>query len=173
MRMTGLTFLSQSLATLALVASPAAAASLPADPLHSPMWEFVAGQMFGDGATVRFDPRLKVDFPSIAENQRSFPVAIDARGIAGVPTNPSHNAELIKDMMPSGVLPQAGGMNKEFILKITAPGLYGVKCRPHYAMGMVALIQVGAKPANLAAARAAVLPGLAAKRMAPMIAAVR
>jgi len=73
-----------ALGAYALVAAPAAAAGLPADPLHSPMWEFVAGQMFGAGATVRFDPRLKVDFPTIAENQRSFPVAIDARGIAGV-----------------------------------------------------------------------------------------
>lgn len=73
-----------ALGAFALVAAPAAAAGLPADPLHSPMWEFVAGQMFGEGATVRFDPRLKVDFPSIAENQRSFPVAIDARAIPGV-----------------------------------------------------------------------------------------
>ena len=40
-------------------------------------------------------------------------------------------------------------------------------------MGMVALIQAGAKPANLAPARAAVLPGIAAKRMASMLAAVR
>lgn len=87
--------------------------------------------------------------------------------------SPSHNAELMKEITPAGVAPQSGGMNKEFALKVTAPGLYGVKCRPHYSMGMVALVQVGAKPANLAAARAAVLPGLAAKRMSPMIAAVR
>lgn len=87
--------------------------------------------------------------------------------------SPSHNAELMKEITPTGVAPQSGGMNKEFALTVTAPGLYGVKCRPHYAMGMVALVQVGAKPANLAAARAAVLPGLAAKRMAPMLAAVR
>jgi pseudoazurin len=90
-----------------------------------------------------------------------------------VPTNPSHNAELIKEIVPNGVAPQSGGMNKEFTLKLTAPGLYGVKCKPHYSMGMVALVQAGAKPANLAAARAAVLPGLAAKRMAPMLAMVR
>ena len=85
----------------------------------------------------------------------------------------SHNAELMKEITPAGVAPQSGGMNKEFVLKVTAPGLYGVKCRPHHSMGMVPLVQVGARPANLAAARAAVLPWLAAKRMAPMIAAVR
>jgi len=28
----------------------------------------------------------------------------------------------------------------------TEPGLYGIKCLPHYAMGMVMLVQVGAAP---------------------------
>lgn len=55
----------------------------PADPLGSPMWEAHARTLFGDDP-VRFDPRLKVDFPEIAENQHAFPVAIDARGIEGV-----------------------------------------------------------------------------------------
>ncbi len=58
-----------------------ATAPLPADPLGSPMWEFVAEQTFGPGAVVRFDDRVKVRFPVIAENQRAFPVEVDARGI--------------------------------------------------------------------------------------------
>lgn len=67
------------------LASPTAAqTALPADPLQSPMWEFVAEQMFGEGAVVRFDNRLKVTFPGIAENQRTFPVAVDGRGIEGI-----------------------------------------------------------------------------------------
>ena len=65
-------------------ATAATAAPLPADPLKSPMWDFVADQAFGDGARVSFDPRVKVSFPSIAENQRVFPVQVDARGIEGV-----------------------------------------------------------------------------------------
>lgn len=71
---------------LALAVAPTAApaASLPADELQSPMWAFVAEQVFGEGAVVRFDPRVKVRFPDIAENQRVFPVEVDARGIAGV-----------------------------------------------------------------------------------------
>ncbi len=63
---------------------PAAAQPLPADPLKSPMWEFIADLAFGKGAVVRFDPRVKVAFPAIAENQRVFPVQVDARGIADV-----------------------------------------------------------------------------------------
>lgn len=90
-----------------------------------------------------------------------------------VPTNPSHNAEMMKEIIPAGVALQSGGMNKEFALKLTAPGLYGIRCHPHYSMGMVALIQAGTKSANIAAARAAVLPKLAAKRMSPMLSSAR
>lgn len=72
------------LLSLLLLAPAAAQAALPADELKSPMWEFVADQVFGEGAMVRFDPRVKVRFPDIAEDQRVFPVEVDARGIAGV-----------------------------------------------------------------------------------------
>ncbi|KQU47001.1 quinoprotein dehydrogenase-associated SoxYZ-like carrier [Sphingomonas sp. Leaf339] len=71
------------LAPIALLATPAAAA-LPKDPLASPMWEFVGDQVFGANAVVRFDPRVKVSFPTIAENQRVFPVQVDARDIPDV-----------------------------------------------------------------------------------------
>lgn len=71
-------------AALMLGASPAAAETLPADPLKSPMWEFVADKYLGEGATVRFDERVKVVFPEIAENQRVFPVQVDARGVPDV-----------------------------------------------------------------------------------------
>src|SRR3546814_2726168 len=70
--------------TLALLALAArAGASVHTDPVVSPMWEAHEKLLFGDDP-VRFDPRVKVGFPEIAENQRSFPVAIDARAIAGV-----------------------------------------------------------------------------------------
>lgn len=69
---------------LALVLAAAdARATAPVDPLGSPMWAAHARTLFGDDP-VRFDPRVKVDFPMIAENQRTFPVAIDARAIPGV-----------------------------------------------------------------------------------------
>lgn len=69
---------------LALMLVPAGVrAKAPADPLGSPMWDAHARTLFGDDP-VQFDPRVKVDFPDIAENQRAFPVAIDARGLSGV-----------------------------------------------------------------------------------------
>ena len=69
---------------IALFATPARAADrYPADPLGSPMWTAHARTLFGDDP-VRFDDRVRVLFPPIAEDQRAFPVAVDARGIAGV-----------------------------------------------------------------------------------------
>lgn len=71
------------LATATLIPATADAA-LPNDPLGSPMWEYVGEQVLGENAVVRFDPRVKVSFPTMAENQRSFPVQVDARGIPDV-----------------------------------------------------------------------------------------
>lgn len=90
------------------------------------------------------------------------------------PTDPSHNAETISNMLPAGVTPMKGVMNKEAVLTVTKPGLYGIKCMPHFSMGMVALIQVG-KPtaADINAAKAVKLPPFAAKRMIAALAKVK
>lgn len=85
------------------------------------------------------------------------PAVVKARPgdtIRYVPTNPGHNAELIAGMLPAGVTVQKGAMGKEFVLKVTNPGIYGVKCMPHYSSGMVNVVQVGAGAPNLDAAKA-------------------
>ena len=82
-----------------------------------------------------------------------------------------HNAESIEGMMPEGVELFKSKMSEDFTLTLTAEGLYGVKCTPHYAMGMVALIQVGA-PVNLDAAAAVVQKGKAKTRFEPLFAQV-
>jgi len=90
------------------------------------------------------------------------------------PSNPSHNAETMANMLPAGATPMKGVMNKEAVLTVTKPGLYGIKCMPHYSMGMVALVQVGkVTPADLAAAKAVKLPPFAAKRMTAALAKVK
>ena len=70
-----------------------------------------------------------------------------------VASDKSHNAESIKNMLPAGTAPFAGKMNEDVSVTFDKPGAYGVKCMPHYAMGMVALIVVG-KPDNLDEAKA-------------------
>ena len=70
-----------------------------------------------------------------------------------VASDKSHNAESIKNMLPEGAAPFAGKMNEDIAVTFDKPGVYGVKCMPHYAMGMVALVVVG-KPDNLDSAKA-------------------
>ena len=85
-----------------------------------------------------------------------------------VPTDKGHNAESIDGMLPGGVGAFKSGMNKEFELTVDAEGIYGVKCTPHYAMGMVALIQVG-EPVNLDEAADVKQRGKARDRMAELL----
>lgn len=60
-----------------------------------------------------------------------------------VPTDKGHNAETIKGMMPEGATPFAGKINQEIDVVFDVPGVYGVQCKPHFAMGMVVTIAVG------------------------------
>lgn len=86
------------------------------------------------------------------------------------PTDMAHNAETIPSMLPAGATAIKGAMGKEVTMAVSKPGLYGIKCMPHFTMGMVALVQVGkVSPADLAAAKAVKLPPMAAKRMTPLL----
>lgn len=80
-----------------------------------------------------------------------------------IPTKKGHNAASIKGMLPDGVEAFKSGMNKEYSLTLDVEGLYGIKCTPHYALGMVALIQVG-EAVNLEAAQGVKQKGKAKKR---------
>jgi pseudoazurin len=106
------------------------------------------------------------------------PAVVHARPgdtIRYVPTNPGHNAELIAGMLPAGVTVQRGVMGREFVLRVTAPGIYGVKCAPHYSMGMVGIVQVGTDDANLATVQAAAArtPNLARRRFTQFLTQLR
>jgi pseudoazurin len=58
-------------------------------------------------------------------------------------TDKGHNAESIEGMIPSGAEPFRGRINEEIEVTFSEEGLYGIMCKPHYAMGMVMLISVG------------------------------
>lgn len=55
-----------------------------------------------------------------------------------------HNAESIAESWPEGVGTFAGKINEEVEYTFDQAGFYGVKCKPHFAMGMVMTIAVGA-----------------------------
>jgi len=88
-----------------------------------------------------------------------------------VPTDKSHDAESIKGMIPEGAEPFKGKMSEKITVTVTAEGVYGVRCIPHYGMGMVALIVVG-KPVNLEEAKVVKHPGKAKKVFADLFAQV-
>jgi pseudoazurin len=91
--------------------------------------------------------------------------------ISFLSTDKGHNAEGIEGMLPEGVEAFKSGMGEDYVLTLTAEGLYGIKCTPHYSMGMVALIQAGA-PVNLDAALAVTQKGKAKTRFEPLFAQV-
>ncbi len=68
-------------------------------------------------------------------------------------TDKGHNAESIKGMLPDGATPFVGKNGEDIAVKFDKEGVYGVKCLPHYGMGMVAMIVVGT-PSNVDQAKA-------------------
>lgn len=60
-----------------------------------------------------------------------------------VPTDKGHNAEVNKGMLPEGAETFKGKINEEFEVTLDAEGVYGVICKPHFAMGMVMTIAIG------------------------------
>lgn len=81
-----------------------------------------------------------------------------------IPTDPGHNAETVRGMAPEGSEPFKGAIGKEVDVTFTVPGVYGVKCLPHFAMGMVALVVVDDPAANLEEAKAVRNPPKAKER---------
>lgn len=78
-----------------------------------------------------------------------------------------HNAETIKGMIPEGAEAFKGKINEEVVVTLDKEGVYGVKCAPHYGMGMVALIEVGTA-GNLEEAKAVKQTGKAKKAFAEL-----
>ena len=68
-------------------------------------------------------------------------------------TDKGHNAETIKGMLPEGAASFVGKNGEDVAVTFDKEGVYGVKCLPHYGMGMVAMVVVG-NPVNADQARA-------------------
>ncbi|RWE87001.1 MAG: pseudoazurin [Mesorhizobium sp.] len=103
--------------------------------------------------------------------QPAFVQAAPGDTVKFVPTDKTHDAQSIKGMIPDSAEPFKGKMNEEITVTLTQEGVYGVKCAPHYGMGMVALIAVG-KPVNLDAATAVKHSGKAKKVFAELLSQV-
>ena len=54
-----------------------------------------------------------------------------------------HNAEVNTGMLPDGAEAFKGKINEEIEVTLDTEGVYGVICKPHFAMGMVMIIAIG------------------------------
>ena len=80
----------------------------------------------------------------------------------------SHNAASIDGMVPEGYAGFKGQINEEIEVTFDQAGFYGIKCSPHYGMGMVMVVKVGdAKMTD--DFRSFDAPGRAKKRFAEII----
>lgn len=64
-----------------------------------------------------------------------------------IAASPGHNAATIAGMIPGNGEKFIGRIDEEIEVTLTEEGIWGIKCSPHYTMGMVMLIQVGDTPA--------------------------
>jgi pseudoazurin len=119
--------------------------------------------------------------PAFAENIEVHMLNKGAEGvmvfepayIKAKPVDKGHYVESVKDMLPAGVAPFKSKMNENYVLTVTEPGAYLVKCTPHFAMGMVAVIAVGDNPANLDQIVAAKKPKIVQTRLEKVIASAK
>lgn len=129
---------------LVLTAMPVLAADVQVQMLN----KGEAGAMIFEPALVKISPGDSVTF---------------------LPTDKGHNVETIKDMIPAGAAPFKSKLNETFTVTFDTPGAYGVKCPPHFGMGMVGLVVVG-EGADFTAVKAGKLPKKARERMDAAIA---
>ncbi|WP_367066738.1 pseudoazurin [Oryzisolibacter sp. LB2S] len=86
----------------------------------------------GEGGAMVYEP----DFVRLAPGDR----------LKFLATNRTHNAASMPEILPPAAKPFMGRIDEEIEVTFDEPGLYGIKCLPHYAMGMVMLVQVGDAP---------------------------
>jgi pseudoazurin len=78
-----------------------------------------------------------------------------------------HNVESLNGMIPDGATAFAGKINQPLDVTFDKAGVYGIRCKPHYGMGMVGLIVVG-EPTNADAAKVVPQTGMAKKVFAKL-----
>jgi pseudoazurin len=76
------------------------------------------------------------------------------------PVDKGHNVQAIDGMIPAGAASFKGEINQPFTETFTVPGVYAVRCAPHYVLGMVGVVVVGDDLSNLDALKAAHNPKL-------------
>ena len=87
-----------------------------------------------------------------------------------VASDKSHSVETIKGMAPDGAPEVKGKIGQDQSVTFDKEGVYGFKCLPHFAMGMVAVVAVGKKLENLDQAKGVDVPKAVHARLDPLLA---
>ncbi|MGA7456618.1 MAG: pseudoazurin [Methyloceanibacter sp.] len=80
-----------------------------------------------------------------------------------------HNAETLPEIWPEGAATFKGELSKDVTLTVEKEGIYGIKCEPHFPMGMMAFVVAG-KPMNADQLKAFQPPEMAVKRYEALVA---
>jgi len=89
-----------------------------------------------------------------------------------VAADKGHEVHSVPGMVPEGAQHFQGGMNQDLKVSFTVPGVYVVACRPHAALGMVAVIVVG-EPVNLGRIDPGTLNGKARSKLESLLASLK
>lgn len=81
------------------------------------------------------------------------------------PTDKGHDVQSVDGLIPAGAPSFKGDTSQTLAETFTVPGVYEVKCTPHYGLGMVAVVVVGDDLSNLDALKAAHNPKLPQARL--------
>jgi pseudoazurin len=81
-----------------------------------------------------------------------------------------HDTESLAGGIPEGAEPWKSKLSQDFDVTFTVEGLYAFKCTPHFALGMVGLIQVGDSTVNLEAVTGLKYLGKSAARFTELLA---
>jgi pseudoazurin len=92
--------------------------------------------------------------------------------VSFVAADKGHEVHSVPGMIPEGAQPFEGRMNQDVKVSFTVPGVYVVACRPHAAMGMVAVIVVG-EPVNLDRIDPGTLTGKARGKLESLLASLK
>jgi len=89
-----------------------------------------------------------------------------------VAADKGHEVHSVPGMVPESAQHFQGGMNQDLKVSFTVPGVYVVACRPHAALGMVAVIVVG-EPVNLGRIDPGTLNGKARSKLESLLASLK
>lgn len=81
------------------------------------------------------------------------------------PTDKGHDVDGALGNIPAAATPFKGQMSQPLTQAFTVPGVYVIKCDPHYGLGMVAVVVVGDDSSNLDALKGVKNPKKAQDRL--------